>query len=94
MDVYDAPMTDVIAALQITTPKTMRPMSPSAASKADAVGFDMSMFAPAVTTPRIARNSTIRITAVSRMPAVEARVMLRSCSTPCTPLSTSRWAPA
>ena len=94
VEVYDAPMTEVIEALQITTPNTIFPTSPRAWPNADAVGLSMSIFAPAVTTPRIARNSTTRITAVMATPLTEDLVISPTCSTPWTPLSTSRCAPA
>ena len=69
MEVYDAPITEVMAALQMTTPKTIFPVSPRAASNAEAVGLPSSIFAPPVTTPRTARKSTTRITAVITMPS-------------------------
>nr|WP_220138589.1 hypothetical protein [Nocardioides massiliensis] len=70
------------------------PTSPMAAPKALAAGLVSSMLAPPATTPRIARNSTTRITPVTRMPTTELRPISRALSTPVRPESSNRWAPA
>jgi hypothetical protein len=92
--VYDAPMTEVIAADQMMTPNTIFPVSPSACSKADAAGLRASSFAPPATTPRTARNSSTRMTPVIATPMIELRVISGTKRSPLIPLSTSRCAPA
>ena len=70
VEVYDAPMTDVIAALQITTPKTIFPVvAERGVERRGGRVVHRRCSRPPVTTPRTARNSTIRITAVITMPS-------------------------
>ena len=91
---YDAPITEVMLAAHRMMPKTRTPTSPRAAWKAEAGGLSTARVTPPATTPSTARNSSVRITPVTRMPVTEPRVMSRTCSGPVMPESTSRWAPA
>ena len=91
---YDAPITDVIAAAHRITPNARNPNSPAAASNADAVGLAGSRLTPAATTPSTARNSSIRMAPVTSTPVTDAREICCTLETPRTPASTSRCAPA
>ncbi len=75
-EVYAAPMTEVSAAAHRISPKTRRPTSPAAAWKALAAGSSVASVTPPATTPRTARNSSTRITPVTRMPTTELRVIV------------------
>src|SRR5690606_16693411 len=95
MEVKDAPITDVIAAAQSTTPKILKPMSPAAAWNASAAGLSvMSRIAPADTTPSTARNSSQRMTPVAITPSAEVREISRTLPGPEIPLASSLCAPA
>ena len=94
IEVYDAPITEVTAAAHRTMPNMRRPMSPAAAWKAEAARLSLDSTAPEATTPRIARNRRARIRPVTRIEATELRVMSWTSSTPFTPESIMRWAPA
>ena len=93
MEVNAAPITEVRAAAQSTTPKIRTPISPAAARKASAAMLSPASATPLATTPKIARNSRTRMTHVTRMPSTDVRVISRTLSTPVTPESIMRWAP-
>ena len=93
-EVYAAPITDVIDAAQRMTPKKTPPAVPRAVSKAEAVGLSFARATPPAVTPRIARNSSARMTPVTRMPYTEALVMRPTLAGPVMPVSSMRCAPA
>ena len=93
MEVNAAPITEVRAAAHSTTPKIRTPISPAAARKASAAMVSPASATPLATTPKIARNSSTRMTHVTRMPSTDVRVISRTLSTPVTPESIMRWAP-
>ena len=77
-------MTEVIAAAHRMRPKTQT-TSPAAAWNAEPAGSSVARVTPPATTPRMARNSSTRITPVTRMPTTELRVISWTCSGPVRP---------
>ena len=92
--VYAEPITEDIAAANITTPKIFLPIGPNACWKTDAGGFSELSVTPVTTTPSTAKNYKVRMTPVVKIPATADRFTKGRYDLPFIPESRILCAPA